>query len=467
MENFQNSRKTSQRNPENNPILERWDAVRSGRGGDAAILVPDGSIFRTFSGIEESAWRWQEKLAAFSAAGVVSVQIGNDPDWPSVLLAAWRMGLAVVPLDSDVAGERREKIEALCGVSLRVEKSGGRFSVVSVPCQSMPGKMPDLFKLTSGTSGEARAIRFSAGQLLADCESVCDSMGLREDDRNLGAISFAHSYGFSNLLTPLLCRGIPVVATDDKMPRALLEAMEKGGPTVFPGVPALFRALCEFSPPTLKLRRCISAGAPLSADVARAFTRNWGRKIHSFYGASECGGICYDAGDDPSMPQGFVGPPMRNVVLRLISETTPSQAEVRSPAVGSGYLPGDAHEDLHDGIFRPADLLEKTEQGFMIAGRVSDTINVAGRKVDPGEIELILRQCPGVCDVRVLGLQSAARGEEIAACVIGRVAEEKLRGHCAKLLPAWKVPRRWAIVDALPVNSRGKTTRESLVQLFD
>ena len=48
------------------------------------------------------------------------------------------------------------------------------------------GPRTDLLKLTSGTTAEPRAIRFTAAQLLADCDNICDTMGLREDDRNYG-----------------------------------------------------------------------------------------------------------------------------------------------------------------------------------------------------------------------------------------------------------------------------------------
>jgi acyl-CoA synthetase (AMP-forming)/AMP-acid ligase II len=60
-------------------------------------------------------------------------------------------------------------------------------------------------KITSGTSGVPRAVRFRAQQLLADCENICVTMGLGRGDLNYGAIPLSHSYGFSNLLTPLLC----------------------------------------------------------------------------------------------------------------------------------------------------------------------------------------------------------------------------------------------------------------------
>ena len=180
---------------------------------------------------------------------------------------------------------------ACASCSRRRDSNLSPWSVLRRP----PSLQSDLLKLTSGTTAEPRAIRFTAAQLLADCDNVCDTMGLREDDRNYGVISFAHSYGFSNLITPLLCRGIPLVAASDVMPHALVDGFASSGATVFPGVPAIFRTLAEVPAAGNALRLCISAGARLAKDVAGKFFESWGRKIHSFYGASECGGICYDS----------------------------------------------------------------------------------------------------------------------------------------------------------------------------
>ena len=66
-----------------------------------------------------------------------------------------------------------------------------------------------LLKLTSGTTAAPRAVRFRSGQLLADCHQICETMGIGEDDLNFGVIPVSHSYGFSNLLTPLIAARRP------------------------------------------------------------------------------------------------------------------------------------------------------------------------------------------------------------------------------------------------------------------
>ena len=353
-------------------------------------------------------------------------------------------------------------LEALCGARVRL-----------VPGETEPGLLPagdseavfppgvDLLKLTSGSTSEPRAIRFGAAQLLADCDNVCDTMGLREDDRNYGIISFAHSYGFSNLITPLLCRGIPLVAASDIIPRAIVEGLKSSSATVLPGVPAIFRSLAEVPNAGKALRLCVSAGAPLASEVARRFFERWGLKINSFYGASECGGICYDPSDSPDTPQGYVGPALDGVHLTLEGEE-PSQVWVRSLAVGLGYWPVVDDRSFTDGAFRPSDLLERRGSGYTIGGRISDLINVAGRKVNPGEVERVLRMSANVREAVVLGLPASTRGEEVVAVVQGEATEAELRALCAKNLAAWQVPRRWFFFQEIPVNARGKVSRSEL-----
>src|SRR5881398_231304 len=129
-------------------------------------------------------------------------------------------------------------------------------------------------------------------QLVADCDNICQTMGITSCDVNFGVLPFSHSYGFSNLITPLLCRGVPLVASEDRMPRAILNDLARTGATIFPGMPVFYQNFGDMqnNPELPRLRLCISAGAPLSKSVGTRFTKEFGLKVHTFYGASECGG---------------------------------------------------------------------------------------------------------------------------------------------------------------------------------
>ena len=97
---------------------------------------------------------------------------------------------------------------------------------------------------------------------------------------------------------------------------------------------------------------------------------------------------------------------------------------------------------------------------------MSDFINVAGRKLNPAEVETCLRECAGVRDVIVFGVPSPLRGEEAVACVAGDAAAAELLRFCQSRLPAWQVPKDFWLVDALPINERGKLSRRALAEEY-
>src|SRR5205807_615287 len=129
-------------------------------------------------------------------------------------------------------------------------------------------------------------------------------------------------------------------------------------------------------------------------------------------------GICYDR-DAPLLEQGFVGQPMSGVEMELLEpEASATRVRVRSAGAGDGYFPEPDEEKLGRGIFVPDDLLSAGENGFRIVGRISDLINVAGKKVNPAEVEAELLRFPGVRVAMVLARESILRNEEVAACIV-------------------------------------------------
>jgi acyl-coenzyme A synthetase/AMP-(fatty) acid ligase len=261
-----------------------------------------------------------------------------------------------------------------------------------------------------------------------------------------------------------------MVLSRDRMPRAVLDGLARTGATVFPGMPVFYQAFSEMetTPALPKLRLCISAGAPLPLEVAQKFREKFGRAIHSFYGSSECGGICYDR-EARLEEAGFVGPPMKEVNVEMLDPGAPaSRIRIRSAAAGDGYFPEPDEEKLGGGFFTPDDLLSRSGDGFRIVGRVSDVINVAGKKVNPAEVEAELLRFAGVRAAVVFGRESVLRNEEVAACVAanGAVREAELLDFCRQRLSGWQVPKRIFFVDEIPVNERGKISRRELAQRF-
>ena len=447
-------------------LLERWKSTVARKGNAPAIFNTAGEVLRTFRGIEEHARAVEAKVRSrLATAGktrparpgnVSGIQIGNHQDWPSLFLTDLQRGQVVLPIDESVGKQQSDMAMSIAAKSGLIDWGDN---------------LPAVFKLTSGTTAAPRLIRFRSEQLLADCDQICDTMGISDVDLNFGVIPISHSYGFSNLLTPLIARGVPIVISRDRTPRAVLDDLARTNATVFPGTPIFYQAFCEMEnlPRLPKLRLCISAGAPLPIATARKFRDKFGLPIHSFYGASECGGICYDR-EAKNEIEGFVGTPMKDVDLEMVDpNAAQSQIRVRSAAVGDGYFPDVDEEKLGNGVFVPDDLLARHGSGFKIVGRVSDVINVAGKKVNPAEIEERLLRFPGVRQAVAFGRESILRNEEVAACVVVDVdlRENELLEFCRNALSAWQVPKRIFIVDSIPTNERGKVSRRELAKRFN
>ncbi len=430
-------------------LVGAWEKTVSRKANAPAILDTQGEVVRTFRGVEENARQIQETIAHRLEGELFALDIGNRPEWPAMLLACLREGLIALPIDFSATEEQRAGARK---ISVRGEKR------------------PTLLKLTSGTTAAPRAIRFRSEQLVVDCEQICDTMEITERDINFAVIPLSHSYGFSNVVAAMIIRGVPFVVSRDRMPRAMLDDLSRTHATVFPGMPVFYHSFCEMDelPALPHLRLCISAGAPLPLKVAQKFREKFGLSIHSFYGSSECGGICYDR-EAALVEEGFVGEPMHGVNLRLLDPSAASsQVEVQSAAAGDGYLPEPDDKKLRTGRFVPDDLLVESDRGFRIVGRVSDVINVAGKKVSPAEVEAILLQFEGIREAVVFGKQSTLRNEEVAACVVAEkeIIESELLDFCRSRLSGWQVPKRIVFLSEMPLTERGKISRDVLTEHY-
>ena len=454
------------------PLLAAWSETLGRRAGAPAISDPGGRILCRFEEVEELSRDYESAaLREMRAGEILAVQIGNHAHWPALLLATLRRGIVVLPLERTISDRERAAALQTCRVgALITTVERGVERLANQQAIEWGERPPVLLKLTSGTTAAPRAIRFRSAQLLADATQICDTMEITAADLNFAVIPLSHSYGFSNLITPMLVRGVPMAISNDRIPRAVLDDLARTEATVFPGMPLFFQAFGEMNDVPLlpKLRLCLSAGAPLSRRVETNFRTKFGRPIHSFYGASECGGICYDWAAREA-PDGFVGSPMQGVELEpLDPESAATQIRVRSAAVGDGYFPEPEPGKLGDGSFLPDDLITIGETGVRIVGRLSDVINVAGKKVNPAEVETHLLSHAGVRQAVVFGRASALRNQEVVACVVAgeETNEAALQEYCRTRLSGWQVPKRIFLLESLPTNERGKISRRELAEQF-
>jgi acyl-CoA synthetase (AMP-forming)/AMP-acid ligase II len=364
---------------------------------------------------------------------------GSSVQFIFAVLQAWRKGRAVCPLELDQSPPE-----------------------ISRP---LPGNIVHL-KTTSATTGSPRLVAFTANQLMADADNIVAAMGLRRDWPNLAVISLAHSYGFSNLVLPLLLHGVPLILAGATLPEAVRRAAASSEGVTLAAVPALWRSWHEAGAIPSNVRLAISAGAPLPLALEQSVFAGNGLKIHNFYGSSECGGIAYDSTLLPRSDSACVGATMPNVRTAVGEDGC---LEVQGQTVAETYWP-EPSPNLGNGVFRTNDLAEVRDGSIYLRGRASDQINVAGRKISPEVIETVLLTHPQVEGCLAFGIPSASaeRGEIIVACVGAKpgLTSESLRHFATERLPAWQVPRQWWVMAGLEVNGRGKLSRAEWRQRY-
>ncbi|NUT53917.1 MAG: amino acid adenylation domain-containing protein, partial [Saccharothrix sp.] len=116
-------------------------------------------------------------------------------------------------------------------------------------------------------------------------------------------------------------------------------------------------------------------------------------------------------------------------------------------------------------MYRIGDLGRRTADGRLeCLGRADFQVKVHGYRVEPGEIEAVLRDRPDVAEVVVVPADPSAADPRLVAYVVpsGAVAEPDLRAHVGRLLPAHMVPRHVVLLDELPLSANGKVDRKRL-----
>ena len=389
----------------------------------------------------------------------------NGPGFLAALVGILRAGCTPVLIDEGVKrAELRDLIRRL-GIGAVVRCGRGWPSSAEdfvleagalADCQTLGASNPAVIKLTSATTGQPVGIATPAEALLADDENLTKTMGIRTSDRLLAMIPFSHSYGLSSLVIASLVRGMTVVVPDGGPPFGPLEAAAECGASILPTVPAYLTALvhaCPSAEALGSLRLVLSAGAKLSPETARRFRERFGRSVHVFYGATECGGITYDR-EGTAGERDTVGEPVEGVRLSLDPivgsfDDSAGRVVVRSAAVAAS-----------SGCFVSDDVAVWEGTELRLVGRAGEVINFRGRKVSSAEIERVIAESPGVEEVKVVGVTRSGSDDQyiraIVGCPRGSTTTARLFAWCRERLSAHKVPRSIVLVDRIPRNRRGK-----------
>jgi long-chain acyl-CoA synthetase len=335
---------------------------------------------------------------------------------------------------------------------------------------------------TSGSEGEPKAAIRTFEAVEHEILDTCASLGMAEEQTFLTIPPICHSFGLiAGSLLPLYY-GHRLILVDEFHPDEVSDLIAAYAVNVIFAVPYMYYLLnrrlqltqTDFS----SVNMCFSAGAPLDQKVSDTFRQLTGVSIIQDYGSTETGVICLNMETD-RLPRS-VGRPVVNRTIKLIGENGeevkqggPETGEIciLSKATARTYLyPAELnHQKFKDGYFRTGDIGRVGDEGEVyILGRLNFMMNVAGNKVDPVELENVIKLIPEVKEAVVVCIEDPNMGSIIKAVIVadGALDATAVKKFCKSRLADYKIPKIVEFVNELPRSQTGKILKKYLVKEF-
>jgi len=221
------------------------------------------------------------------------------------------------------------------------------------------------------------------------------------------------------------------------------------------------------------LRAMLHTASRCDADTKRGWIDLLGpERVYELYGATEGIGVTLVRGDEWLARPGTVG---RGFLTQIriqddaghpVPAGTTGAVFMRTPQhVGrSDYVNDQAIRTTLDGFATVGDHGRLDRDGYLyLEPRDHDIINVGGEKVDPDEVEAVLRDHPAVVDVAAVAVPHGTLGSVVGVHVVLRpgvsVRRAELAAHCGRRLAGYKIPRQFTFTDQVPRSAAGKIQR--------
>ena len=448
---------------------------------------------------------------------VVAIDLLNRPELLIIIMGTWLAGATVTPINihlkeqeiSDQIEDSGARIifgELPYGEKIEkaVEKFGNKVKKVILDLDRTdnsndiyneifygetdrsvnPQNPEDVFIIyTSGTTGKPKGAILTAINVFMEAIQLQQSVGLQKNDRMIIILPLFHVNNLMFSIASIL-KGGSLVILRKFDPDEFFENVGKYKPTLFSGVPTIYKMLSDLADPdhvsslsSLKIGIC--GAAPMPVKWFKDFEKCYGIKIIEGYGMTE-GTVASTI--NPRFGErkiGSIGIPMHGQDVRIFSdndeELSPGEIGeivIRGPNVMKGYLNRklETEETMRNGWLHSGDLGYMDREGyFYIVDRKKDMIIRGGENVYPKEIENLVSAIAGVSEVAVIGKPDDKYGEEVVAFIVKRdegLTEGKVMEFCKSNIAWYKCPKSVFFIDELPKNSVGKIQKNDLRKIL-
>ncbi len=383
----------------------------------------------------------------------------------AALLGAWHAN-KIIALPGDKLPVTLKQLSELVDASIGELPSAiaapvNGFAMVPLARTELDLLKTALIIFTSGSTGEPCAIEKKIAQLDAELNSLESCFGDVVGNAVIyGTVSHQHIYGLLFRVLWPLAAGRTFYTQRLEYPEQIAKQLT-GQSSVLIASPAHLKRLpdnLDWQQMTAGLKAVFSSGGPLSAESADNVTQLWHRRPIEVFGSSETGGIAWRQSENGSSSW----EPLPGVEWRVSDE----HLQIRSPHLpNSEWLITQDRAALRDG------------NKFELLGRSDRIIKLEERRISLTSIENSLSQNDWVQECRLLVLPG--QRERLAAVVAlstegnrellasGKLAiVNQLRKTLETSVDPIAIPRHWRFLNAMPVDSQGKTSQRVLAELF-
>jgi crotonobetaine/carnitine-CoA ligase len=502
-----NQRMTSDAAPSTIPELV---AAAAEREGGRTWLRTDGArlTFAATAGwAAQSAARLRD--TGVERGDLVLMTARNTPEYLAALLGVWWLGAIAVPVNPGGAAAELEGLLAQARPRLVVSDPAMQQTLdaagvgrdpdrASIDVADATGPAPasadaepprlqaeDVAVLipTSGTTGRSKLVIQTHRAYVMAGEGFPFWMELSADDVLMTSLPLFHINAPAYSIMGSLSIGAGFVLLPRFSPGTFVDDARRHGATEFNAIGAMLEMLMRqperVDDARSSLRLCYAGPAP-ARERHEEIERRFGLRIVCGYGLSESTyGLIWTKG---TRPFGALGSPRQHPRLgevnsaRVVDESghdvapgTTGELLLRNPAVTPGYweMPEETASTVRDGWLHTGDLVTEEPEGvYTFVARRKEVIRRRGENLSPLEVEEAIEAHPAVLECAVVGIPSELSEEDVKAFVVAvggmRLELDEVRDFAATRLSAFKVPRFWEALDALPRTPTGRVARHQL-----
>lgn len=469
-----------------------------------SVVGADGEL--TFAGLDAATARLAASLISrgVTKGGRVGVCLPRGARLLVSLLAVWRVGAAYVPLDSRYPHDRLTFMAEDAAIKVLIAENGSWApadveildpgDLTSAPGTTAPDASPapavttsplDLAYaiFTSGTTGTPKAVAVTRGGVAALIAALED-VGAYDAAPRVVAWNASVSFDASVQQWTRVCRGDTVIViseddrTDPERMRALLDRHAVTDLDLTPSHWELLRTALLTLRETGALR-LFMGGEPVPDHTWRELagaTADGVVEALNLYGPTECtvdATTTWIVGDRPHIGRSLPG--LSTYVLddrlRQVPNGADGELYIAGPQLAQGYLArgrltatrfvADPYGSPGTRMYRTGDVVRRTPEGTLgFVGRADRQLKFRGYRIEPSEIELVLRTHPGLASVAVMVRSHDVSGDHLVAFCAPSGAQlppaAELLAHAARQLPDFMVPTDVVVLRHLPLTVNGK-----------